>query len=50
MGGSALSEILAVMSISGIKSSSQSTGISRIPGPVQLNYSFLEIQVTHLAF
>lgn len=48
--GVALFGILAVISISGIKSSSPSSGISRILEVLQLNTFSLEIQVSILAF
>ena len=48
--GVALFGILAVISISGIKSSSLSSGISRILEILQLNNSSLEFQVSVLAF
>jgi ATP-binding cassette subfamily C protein len=48
--GVALFGILAVISISGIKSSSLSSGISRILEILQLNDSSLEFQVSVLAF
>lgn len=48
--GVALFGILAVISISGIKSSSPSGGINRILEILQLNNSSLEIQVSILAF
>ena len=48
--GVALFGILAVISISGIKSSSLGSGISRILEILQLNNSSLEFQVSVLAF